>query len=610
MCGIIGYKGKKRASEVLFNGLKNLEYRGYDSVGMVLLEDNEFSMKKDKGRVRDVNDTVNFLEMNGSLGMAHTRWSTHGKPSKNNSHPHFSNDGKISAIHNGIIENYDKLRQELIDEGYEFSSETDSEIIPNLVQKFMVDKTEGEFEDAVFEAIKRLEGTFALVILNKDSGKMIAAKRLSPLILGIGENEFFLASDVSGFIEHTKNVLYLEDNEMVVIDEGYRVSSLIDGSTIDREVEKINWSIEDAQKDGFDHYMMKEIFEQPAVMRRMISDRIKEDKVVFDNFGLDDNYLKDVKRIILLACGTAHYACITGKYMIESLAKVNCEVDYASEFRYRNPIINEGDLVIAVTQSGETADTLAAVKEAKKKGAKIMSICNVEGSAIPRESDGVLYTNAGPEIGVASTKAFLTQIGILYLFGIYLADLRETWNKDHLRERLDYFRMIPNQIESILQTRESIEKISNLYYDKNNALYLGRGTNYPIAMEGAIKLKEVSYIHAEGYPAAEMKHGPIALIDENMPVFVIAVKDDSYMKIKSNIEEIRSRGGIVISLATEGDDEIIAISDRVLYVPKTSGLLYPFLTVVPFQLLAYYIANKRGCDVDKPRSLAKSVTVE
>jgi len=607
MCGIIGYKGKKRASEVLFNGLKNLEYRGYDSVGMVLLDNNKFEIKKDKGRVRDVNDSVNFLEMNGGLGMAHTRWSTHGKPNKNNSHPHFSNDNKISVIHNGIIENHDKLKQELIEEGYEFSSETDSEVIPNLIQKFMVDN---DFEDAVINTIKRLEGTFALVILNNESSKIIAAKRLSPLILGIGDGEYFLASDVSGFIEHTKKVLYLEDNEIVVIDEDYKISSLINGSEISRDVEQINWSIEDAQKNGFDHYMMKEIFEQPAVMRKMVNDRIKDDKVIFDNFELDDDYLKNVKRIILLACGTAHYACLTGKYMIESLAKINCEVDYASEFRYRNPIINEGDLVIAVTQSGETADTLAAINEAKGKGAKIMSICNVEGSAIPRESDGVIYTNAGPEIGVASTKAFLTQIGILYLFGIYLADLKEAWNKDHLRERLEHFRRIPNQIESILDSKDAIQKVSNLYYDKSNALYLGRGTNYPIAMEGAIKLKEVSYIHAEGYPAAEMKHGPIALIDENMPVFVIAVKDDSYVKIKSNIEEIRSRGGMVISLATEGDDEIIAISDRVLYVPKTSGLLYPFLTVVPFQLLAYYIANKRGCDIDKPRSLAKSVTVE
>ncbi len=607
MCGIIGYKGKKRASEVLLKGLKNLEYRGYDSVGMVLLDDNGFSMKKDKGRVSDVHDSVNFLDMNGSLGMGHTRWSTHGKPSKDNSHPHFSNDGKIAVIHNGIIENYDKLREQLILEGYEFQSETDTEVIPNLIQKFMADD---DFETSVFKAIQMLEGTFALVILNKESGKMIAAKRLSPLILGIGEGEFFLASDVNGFVEHTKDVVYLEDNEMVVIDENYSLLSLIDGSPVNRERKKIEWDVEDAQKDGFDHYMMKEIFEQPAVMRKMVNDRIKDSEVVFDDLTLDDDYLKGVKRIILLACGTAHYACITGKYMLESLGKVKCEVDYASEFRYRNPIVDEGDLVIAITQSGETADTLAAVKEAKEKGAKILTICNVEGSAIPRESDATIYTRAGPEIGVASTKAFLSQIGILYLFGIYLAKLRRSWSGDHLRERLDYFRRLPNQIESILQTKETIENISNLYYDKSNALYLGRGTNYPIAMEGAIKLKEVSYIHAEGYPAAEMKHGPIALIDENMPVFVIAVKDDSYVKIKSNIEEIRSRGGIVISLATEGDDEIIAISDRVIYVPKTSGLLYPFLTVVPFQLLAYYIANKRGCDVDKPRSLAKSVTVE
>lgn len=478
MCGIIGYKGKKRASEVLFNGLKSLEYRGYDSVGVVTVDGGEFSMKKDKGRVRDVNESVDFLGMNGNLGMGHTRWSTHGKPSKDNSHPHFSNDGKIAVIHNGIIENYDKLRNELKEEGYEFHSETDTEVIPNLIQKFMIDN---DFQEAVFKAIQRLEGTFALVVLHRDSSKIIAAKRLSPLILGIGDDEYFLASDVNGFVDHTKDVLYLEDNEMIVIDEDYRLSSLIDGSVINRERKRIEWDVEDAQKDGFEHYMMKEIFEQPAVMRKMVNDRIKEGNVVFDEFELSDDYLKGVKRIILLACGTAHYACITGKYMLESLGKVKCEVDYASEFRYRNPIVDEGDLVIAITQSGETADTLAAVKEAKKKGAKIISICNVEGSAIPRESDSTIYTRAGPEIGVASTKAFLSQIGILYLFGIYLAKLRGSWSEDHLRERLDYFRRIPNQIESILQTKETIENISNFYYDKNNALYLGRGTNYPIA---------------------------------------------------------------------------------------------------------------------------------
>lgn len=607
MCGIIGYKGKKRASEVLFNGLKNLEYRGYDSVGVVTLNDNNFEMKKDKGRVADVNDSINFLEMDGSIGMGHTRWSTHGVPNKINSHPHFSNDGSVVVIHNGIIENHAELREMLQKEGYFFDSQTDTEVIPNLIQRFMV---EHNFEEAVKKSIELLDGTFALVILNKYSNKMIAAKRLSPLVLGIGENEYYLASDINGFVEHTKDVLYLEDNEMIVIDDDYKLLSLIDGSNVSRERKRIDWNIEDTQKKGFDHYMMKEIFEQPAVMRKMVGDRIVDDEVVFDDLILDDDYLKNVQRIVLLACGTAYYACITGKYMIESLAKINCEVDYASEFRYRNPIINEGDLVIAITQSGETADTLAAVKEAKNKGAKILTICNVEGSAIPRESDSTIYTRAGPEIGVASTKAFLSQIGILYLFGNYLARLRATWDEDHLKERLDHFRLIPNQIESILEAKKTIENISNLYYDKNNALYLGRGTNYPIAMEGAIKLKEVSYIHAEGYPAAEMKHGPIALIDENMPVFVVAVKDDSYVKIKSNIEEIRSRGGIIISLATQGDDEIITISDRVIYVPKTSGLLYPFLTVIPFQLLAYYIANKRGCDVDKPRSLAKSVTVE
>lgn len=607
MCGIIGYKGQRNASEILLNGIKSLEYRGYDSVGMVTLNKNRLEVRKDKGNVDEVNEKLNFLEMRGKIGIAHSRWSTHGVPSRENAHPHISSDGNIAVVHNGIIENYALLKSRLQAEGYRFSSQTDTEVIPMLIEKLCKNHA---FEEAVRLSLKELEGTFAIVVLNKNSNMMIAARRASPLVLGIGNDEYFLASDVPAFLQYTKKVIFIDDNEMVMIDDNLNIINFQTEKNVKKNINIIEWEFEQAQKGEFEHFMLKEIYEQPKAIQETFMDRIKNDKIVFEDLGLREESFKKIKRILMVACGTSWHACLIGKFMIESLAKISVEVDYASEFRYRNPIVNETDLIIAISQSGETADTLAAIREARSKGAKVLSVCNVVGSSIPRESDGVIYTRAGPEIGVASTKAFISQITVLYLLGIYLAQIYAAWPEEHLKDRINSLKKIPEQIKYMLDKKNDIIQCAEKHYSKLNALYLGRGTNYPIALEGALKLKEVSYIHAEGYPAAEMKHGPIALIDNKMPVVVIAVKDDSYVKIKGNIQEIRSRGGIVISIATEGDEDIKKQSDHVIYIPKTSGLLYPFLTVVPLQLFAYYVAKERECDIDKPRSLAKCVTVE
>jgi glucosamine--fructose-6-phosphate aminotransferase (isomerizing) len=604
MCGIIGYKGQRDANQVVIKGLKKLEYRGYDSWGIALKQNNGLRLIKKVGKIGQVE---NLSEENSNTAIGHTRWSTHGEPSDINAHPHLSQNKKIAVVHNGIIENYEELKNELKEKGYVFNSKTDTEVIPHLIEEYS--KTDG-FEDAVKLALKRLDGTFAVVILNKDSDKIIAARRASPLILGLGDNEFFVASDVPAFIEYTKKVVFLEDDDMIVIDKDYKIENFETGKTIDRKPVKMEWNAEQAQKGKYEHFMLKEIFEQPDSVKNTISSRIKGNKVMFEDFNLTEDYIKTISRIIIVACGTSWHAGIIGKFVIEALGKIPVEVDYASEFRYRNPIIDEKTLVIAISQSGETADTLAAVKEAKSKGAKVLSVCNVMGSSIPRESDTTIYTRAGIEIGVASTKAFTSQLSVLYLFGVYLAQLKKTWPEEHLAERLEYIKNIPEQIGSVLKEDKDIISCAKKYYRKTNALYLGRGTNYPIALEGALKLKEVSYLHAEGYPAAEMKHGPIALIDSQMPVVVVAIKDESYNKIKGNMEEIKSRGGKIIAIATEGDEEIKKLADKVLYVPKTSGLLYPFLTVIPLQLLAYHIAKFRECDIDHPRSLAKAVTVE
>lgn len=606
MCGIIGYKGFRDANEVAIKGLKKLEYRGYDSWGVALKIDGELKLIKKVGKVGEECEDC-FFEKNANIAIGHTRWATHGQVTQENAHPHFSSDKNIAVVHNGIIENYEELKNELQEKGYNFLSKTDTEVIPHLIEEYAKEK---DFEEAVRLALKRLDGTFAVVVVKKDSDKIIATRKASPLVLGLGENEFFIASDIPAFIEYTKKVIFLEDNEMIVLNSKYNIFNFETGTEVTKKPVKIEWNAEQAQKGEYPHFMLKEIFEQPDSVKNTISSRIKNNKVVFEDFELSEDYLKSINRILIVACGTSWHSGLVGKYIIEALGKISVEVDYASEFRYRNPIVDEKILVIAISQSGETADTLAAIKEAKKRGAKVLSICNVMGSSIPRESDATIYTRAGIEIGVASTKAFTSQLAVLYLLGVYFAQLKKTWPEEHLIERLEYLKKIPEHINSVLNEDKSIIECAKEYYSKTNALYLGRGTNYPIALEGALKLKEVSYLHAEGYPAAEMKHGPIALIDNDMPSVIICVKDDSYNKIKGNMEEIKSRGGKIIVVASEGDKDICKLADHVLYVPKTSGLAYPFLTVIPLQLLAYHIANFRECDIDKPKNLAKSVTVE
>ena len=607
MCGIIGYKGSRNANEVVLKGLKQLEYRGYDSWGKSALQNNKIKIVKSIGKIGQV--SLGNLELGDSrLSIGHTRWATHGGVTNNNAHPHTSQDGKIAVVHNGIIENYYELKLFLEEHGARFRSETDTEVVPYMIEYFM--KQGRRFEDAFRETLLKLEGSFAIVCVNSDTDKILVARRASPIVLGLGENEYFVASDVPAFLEYTKNVIFVEDNEMVDINSRLEITNFVTGKKVNRKIQTIDYDINQARKGDFEHFMLKEIYEQPNAIRETLRGRIRDKKVVFDNFRLSDEYLRNLSKIKIVACGTSWHAGLVAKFMIEALGKISVEVDYASEFRYRNPVVEKGSLVIAITQSGETADTLAAIREGKKKGAKILSICNVKGSSIPRESDETVYTRAGIEIGVASTKAFTSQLAALYLFGVYLAQLKGTWPKEHLMERVEFLERIPIQMEEILKEKSAVLKAAEKHFAKTNALYLGRGTSYPIALEGALKLKEVSYLHAEGYPAAEMKHGPIALIDNKMPVVVIAVKDDSYDKIKGNIEEIKARGGIIITVATEGDSEIEKMSDIMLPVPKTSGLAYPFLTVIQLQLLAYHIARLRECDIDQPKNLAKSVTVE
>jgi len=606
MCGIFGYYGNREANKLLLEGIRKLEYRGYDSFGMAVINKEGIDIKKDIGKLNEVERKIDFMQLKGKMGVSHSRWATTGNVTQQNAHPHTDCNNDIAVVHNGIIENYNELKNELTEKGHKFASQTDTEIIPHLIEEYAKDN---DFEMSIRLALKRLEGTFAVVIIKKDLNKIFAARNFSPLVLGIGKDEFFIASDTPAFLEHTKEVVFLEDGDLVVIEKGYRISNFNTGKEIKRTPIRVELDAEQAQKGDYEHFMLKEIFEQPDSIKNTLRGRIKDNRVFFENFKLKDK-LNKINRIIIIACGTSWHSALVGKYIIESLAKIPVEVDYASEFRYRNPLVNQDTLVIAISQSGETADTLAAIREAKSKNSSVLSICNVIGSTIPRESDETIYTRAGIEIGVASTKAFTTQLTVLYLLGIYFAQLRNSWQEDHLIERIEFLKNIPDQIGFMLKECKHIIKCAEEYYNKTNALYLGRGTNYPIALEGALKLKEVSYLHAEGYPAAEMKHGPIALIDNQMPVIVIAVQDDSYVKIKNNIEEIKSRGGKIIAIATEGDEEIKKLVDHILYVPKTSGLLYPFLTVIPLQLLAYYIAKLRECDIDRPRSLAKAVVVE
>ena len=609
MCGIVGYIGQSEALPILVGGLKKLEYRGYDSSGIAVIENGSIHVVKASGKISALEDKLKTQKVTGKTGIAHTRWATHGAPTVENAHPHTSYDGKISIVHNGIIENYASLKAKLISEGIKFQSETDTEVLAHLIARFY----KGDLKAAVLKALDKVEGTFGLaVICSEEPSTLIGARRGSPLILGIGSNsDFFLASDVSAIINHTQKVVYLDDNDIVQIaGNDYSIVNM-NSHEVQREVKDVDFDADAVAKGGFAHFMLKEIFEQPEVLRNTMRGRLLAAEGNAKLAGLDTNIkeLRNINRIIITACGTSYYAGMVGEYMIEDLAGVPVEVEYASEFRYRNPIIKPGTLVLAISQSGETADTLAALKEAQQKGATALAICNGVGSTIARTSDGGVYLHAGPEIGVASTKAFTSQVTVLAMIALLLGRQRRL-SFESGADIVKAMQELPTLVEQTLQLSDQIAGIAQKYAKANNFLYLGRHFNYPVAMEGALKLKEISYIHAEGYPAAEMKHGPIALIDENMPVVVIAPKDALFDKVISNVREIKARGGRVIAVTTEDCKPLDEFADHLIKVPKTIPMLMPIVTCVPLQLLAYHIAVLRGNDVDQPRNLAKSVTVE
>ena len=609
MCGIIGYIGKNKAAPILMEALKRLEYRGYDSAGFCTINKNNILIEKDIGKIQEIENKINFNGLDGSVGISHCRWATHGNVTKENAHPHTDCGRMISIVHNGIIENFSELKEKLIKKGHKFKSATDTEVIAHLIE----DNYNGDIEEATRKALKQIDGSYALgIVCAKEPQKLIAARNESPLVLGLGKDENFIASDVPAILKYTNKIIYLENKEIAVLEKNEYSVQDIDGNKIDKKISIIDWNPELAEKSGYEHFMLKEIREQPRAITETLNGRIEDGKVKLkEELNLNDEELQKINRIIIVACGTSWHAALLGEFMLEELAKIPVEVEYASEFRYRDPIINEDTLVIAISQSGETADTLAAIREARKKNAKIVSIVNAKGSSIARESDSTLYTYAGPEIGVASTKAFTTQLVVLYLFTLFMSNSKSILQDEKIKELLDKLRKLPLQMEALLNSDDEIKKIVDVYKNKQNSLFLGRGVNFPIALEGALKLKEVSYLHAEGYPAAEMKHGPIALIDKNMPVVFIATKDDyTYKKVLSNIQEVKARDGIVIAIATEGDEEVSKLADYIIYIPKTLYILSSILATIPLQLLAYYVAVERGLDPDKPRNLSKSVTVE
>ncbi|SFR54605.1 glutamine--fructose-6-phosphate transaminase (isomerizing) [Maribacter stanieri] len=614
MCGIVGYIGYRDAFPIVIKGLQRLEYRGYDSAGIALYDGNQINLAKTKGKVEDLKNKAKSISQEGSIGIGHTRWATHGVPNDVNSHPHYSNSGELVIIHNGIIENYESIKQELTKRGYIFQSDTDTEVLVNLIEE--VQKTEGvKLGKAVQIALNQVVGAYAIAVFDqKKPDEIVVAKLGSPLAIGIGEGEFFIASDASPFIEFTNNAVYLEDEEMAIIRLGKEIKlrKIKDDSVAYPNLLELQMNLEEIEKGGYDHFMLKEIYEQPRAIKDTYRGRLLADQGLIRMAGIDLNMEKflNANRIIIVACGTSWHAGLVAEYIFEDLARIPVEVEYASEFRYRNPVITDKDVLIAISQSGETADTLAAIKLAKEKGAFVFGVCNVVGSSIARETDAGAYTHAGPEIGVASTKAFTTQITVLTLIALKLAKAKGVFSESKYHEYLTELENIPNKVEKSLQSNALIEIIADVYKDSTNCLYLGRGYNFPVALEGALKLKEISYIHAEGYPAAEMKHGPIALIDEHMPVFVIATKKGHYEKVVSNIQEIKSRKGKIIAIVTEGDEQVRDLADHVIEVPETLESLTPLLTTIPLQLLSYHIAVMRGCNVDQPRNLAKSVTVE
>lgn len=618
MCGITGYIGNRDAYPIVINGLKRLEYRGYDSAGVMLWDGEDMHLSKTKGKVSDLEMiTANHpARKNGNIGIGHTRWATHGVPNDINSHPHFSESGNLVIVHNGIIENYSTLKKELVSRGYTFQSDTDTEVLINLIEE--IKNQEGcKLGKAVQLALSQVIGAYAIAVFDRTKPNEFVVARLgSPIAIGVGENyqEFFVASDASPFIEYTKNAIYLEDEELAIIKLGreVKVRKINDDRLVDAVMQELELSLEQIEKGGYDHFMIKEIHEQPKAISDTFRGRMLADEGIIKMSGVDDNLSKflNADRIIIIACGTSWHAGLVGEYLFEDMARIPVEVEYASEFRYRNPIITPKDVVIAISQSGETADTLAAIKLARSKGAFVFGVCNVVGSSIARETHAGAYTHAGPEIGVASTKAFTTQITVLTLIALKLAQSKGTLSNSAFHMYLQKMQLIPSKVEKLLEIDDQVKNIASVYKDATNCLYLGRGFNFPVALEGALKLKEISYIHAEGYPAAEMKHGPIALIDENMPVFVVATNKGHYDKVVSNIQEIKSRNGKIIAIVTEGDVTVKEIADHVIEIPETEEALTPLLTTIPMQLLSYHIAVMLDKNVDQPRNLAKSVTVE
>lgn len=615
MCGIVGYIGHREAYPVIIKGLKRLEYRGYDSAGVVLYDGTDLKLSKTKGKVSDLEARAEKeITLNGSIGIGHTRWATHGVPNDVNSHPHVSNSGNLVIVHNGIIENYEPLKKELINRGYVFHSDTDTEVLVNLIEE-VKKKDNLKLGKAVQVALNQVVGAYAIAVFDKERPTEIIAARLgSPLAIGVGKDEFFVASDASPFIEYTSNAIYLDDEEMAIIrlDKALKIRKIKDDSLVDPYIQELQMNLEQIEKGGYDHFMLKEIYEQPSVIKDTYRGRLHANEGLIKMAGIEDNLQKflNADRILIIACGTSWHAGLVAEYIFEEFARIPVEVEYASEFRYRNPIIKPTDVVIAISQSGETADTLAAIKLAKENGAFVFGVCNVVGSSISRETHAGAYTHAGPEIGVASTKAFTTQITVLTLIALRLAQAKGTMNNSDFHRYLQELELIPEKVAEALETNLVAQAIAAVYKDAPNALYLGRGYNFPVALEGALKLKEISYIHAEGYPAAEMKHGPIALIDESMPVVIIAPQQEHYDKIVSNIQEIKSRSGKIIAVVTKGDTQVKALADHVIEIPATSDALSPLLTTIPLQLLSYHIAVMRECNVDQPRNLAKSVTVE
>ncbi|MCZ8091335.1 MAG: glutamine--fructose-6-phosphate transaminase (isomerizing) [Flavobacterium sp.] len=615
MCGIVGYIGYREAYPIVIKGLKRLEYRGYDSAGIMLYDGNELKVSKTKGKVSDLEEkSKDIAESKATIGMGHTRWATHGVPNDVNSHPHLSNSGKLAIIHNGIIENYEPLKKELIKRGYTFQSDTDTEVLVNLIEE--VQKKENlKLGKAVQVALNQVVGAYAICVFDLEKPDEIVVARLgSPLAIGVGKDEFFIASDASPFIEYTSNAIYLEDEEMAIVrlNKGLKIRKIKDDTLVDPYIQELQMNLEQIEKGGYEHFMLKEIYEQPSVIKDTYRGRLHANEGIIQMAGVEDNLEKflNAERILIVACGTSWHAGLVAEYVIEEFARIPVEVEYASEFRYRNPIITSKDVVIAISQSGETADTLAAIKLAKEKGAFVFGVCNVVGSSISRETHAGAYTHAGPEIGVASTKAFTTQITVLTMIALRLAKAKGTLSNSNFFRYLQELEIIPEKVQEALATNEVTKEIAARFKDSSNCLYLGRGYNFPVALEGALKLKEISYIHAEGYPAAEMKHGPIALIDEQMPVIVIAPKQGHYDKVVSNIQEIKSRSGKIIAVVTKGDTQVKELADHVIEIPETSDALSPLITTIPLQLLSYHIAVMRGCNVDQPRNLAKSVTVE